>query len=69
MVQVLSELTELGARTFFLANFLVAKLLLVVVVKQTSNILVLVGHVRQVLLACVEIMLVLTTVVPTVAKR
>ena len=39
-----------------------------VVVEEATNIFVLVGHVCQVLLASVEIVLVLATVVPSVTK-
>jgi hypothetical protein len=69
MVQVLGELSELGPRALLLPDLLVTQLLLMVVIEEPPNVLVLVGNVRQVLLACVEIVLILATVVPTVAAK
>jgi len=68
MVQVLGELSELGPRALLLPDLLVTQLLLMVVIEEPPNVLVLVGNVRQVLLACVEIVLILATVVPTVVS-
>ena len=68
MVQVLGELSELGPRALLLPDLLVTQLLLMVVIEEPPNVLVLVGNVRQVLLACVEIVLILATVVASVTK-
>lgn len=67
MVQILGEFSEFSTGAFLLPDFLVTELLLVVVIEEASDVFVLVRDVGQVLFASVEVVLILATVVPTVA--
>lgn len=67
VVQVASQLCELGARTLLLSLLFVAEALLVVGVQQAAHFLVLPLDVVEVLLPGVEIMLVLPAVVAAIA--
>lgn len=69
MVQVLGQLRELGASTFFLSDLLLALAFLVVGVEQLANLFVLVLHVLQILLSCEEVMLILSAVIASVAAK
>lgn len=66
MVQVLGQLGELGPCALLLPNLLVPQTLLMVTIEQTSDLLVFVLNMLEVLLASIEVMLVLPTVVPSV---
>ncbi len=69
MVQVLGQLGELGPSALLLPDLLVPQTLLMVTIEQTSDLLVLVLDMLEVLLASIEVVLVLPAVVPSVTKQ
>jgi len=69
VVQVGSQLTELSPCTLFLSDLFLSCLVLEVAFQKLTDLLILVLNMLQVLLACVKVVLVLATVVSSIASQ
>ena len=68
-MEVLGELTEFGASAFFLADLFLALEVFLVAVEKFADVFVLGGDVGQVLLSCVEVMLIFARVIAPITTN